>query len=141
MAVRARKSAAALEITRNYLADLVKRVNAWIGTSLSYAQAEKLTDALLDIKDIEKAKTRKKNVREAILSAFAMPAFGTYGQTLYDWINAVTFVNSSPNAEIVARSKVSATDRMIRNIDPNGSGYKFESKAMVLAARFMDGTL
>lgn len=137
MTERARQAAAALETTKRYIRSFGERVQEWISTPLSYAQTEKLTDTLLDIQDVEKAKPRRKNVREAILNAFSMPQFGTHGQNLYDWLNAVTFVNSSPNAEIVTRSKVSATDRMIRNIDPNGSGYKFEAKAEKIAAAFM----
>jgi hypothetical protein len=137
MAERAQKAVAAWKKAHEYIDTLAGRIGEWTAKPVSFAQAEVLTDSLLGIDKLEDASTRAKNVREAILAGFSMPKFGTHGANLYDWVNGVTFVNSSPNAEIVAKSKVGAVDRMIRNVDPNGSGNKLESKALKIAAGFL----
>jgi len=138
MAKRVRTAKAAWKTAEKHIADLAKRINVWSGSTISFADAETLTNALLDIRADKDPSTRTKNVRDAILAGFSMPKFGTYGATLYDWLNAVTFSLSSPNCDIVSKSKVTTIDRMIRNVDPNGSGYKVEAKAESLLARWID---
>jgi len=137
MSERAQAAISAWAQVQDYLDTLSKRIETWSAQAVSFAQAEGLTDKLLGITDLDKASTRKKNVREAILSGFSMPQYGTFGATVYDWMNAVTFINSSPNSAMVKKSKVSAVDRLIRIIDPNGSGYKLEAKAEKIAAAFV----
>lgn len=137
MTTRARNAVAAWQTAEQYIADISERINAWSGKAVSFTQAETLTDSLLGIRKLDDASARKKNMREAVLAAFSMPQFGTNGANLYDWMNAVTFVNSSPHAGIVQSSKVSAVDRTIRNVDPHGSGYIFEAKAEKLATEFL----
>ena len=138
MAKRAKEALEAWDEVQDYVKKLSARIDLWSNKPVTYAQAETLTETLLDITwlDDPKLSTRKKNTREAILQGFNMPNYGTFGATLYDWMNAVTFINSSPNSNSIKKSKVSAVDRLIRIIDPNGSGYKLEAKAERLAAAF-----
>lgn len=137
MAERAKEAVEAWEHAREHIHQLSEKINRYNSAPIVYADAENLTDQLLRIADAEDASTVTKNKREAILRGFAMPQFGTFGKTAWDWLNAVTFVNSSPNAEINKKSKVSDIDRMVRNIDINGSGFKLEQRAEELAAAFI----
>jgi len=137
MAQRVSDAVAAWDKVKEHIAALAARVNIWSGSPITFADAGKLTDSLLGISDLDTASGRKKNMREAILSAFSMPQFGTYGKTGYDWINGVTFVNSSPNSQIVKKSKVDAIDRTVRNMDPNGTGFKVEQKAEKILTSFL----
>jgi hypothetical protein len=139
MAKRAKDAATAFKVAQKHIEELEKRIALWESTPITFAQAEALTDSLLDITNIDdpKLSTRKKNRREAILEGFNMPRWGTMGDTLYDWFNGVTFENSSPNSEAVKKSTVETTDRMIRNVDPNGSGNKHEAKAVRMAHAFI----
>lgn len=143
MTKRVQLAKAAWQTADDHIENLAARINSLSGANVSYGQAEALTDALLDISrgvdisDPKQVSRRKVKTRTAILEAFAMPQYGTTGATLYDWINGVTFVQSSPNAETVKRSKVNAIDRMIRNVLPTESGFKFEAKAHRIADRFL----
>lgn len=137
MKQRAADAVAAWEKVQEHIAELSKRVNVWADSPLTLADAGHLTDSLLEIPKLEDASTNKKNKREAIMGAFNMPEFGTNGTNAYDWINAVTFVNSSPNAENNKKSKVSVIDRTVRNMDANGSGFKVEQKAEKILANFL----
>jgi hypothetical protein len=137
MQERAKDAIAAWEKVQTHIAELSKRVNVWTEADLTFADAKELTNQLVGIVDDEKASTRAKNTRDAIVGAFAKPEFGTYGRTAYDWINAVTFVNSSPDAEANKKSKVSPIDRAIRNVDPNGTGFDRELKAEKILAKFL----
>jgi hypothetical protein len=137
MKERTADAIAAWDKVQEHIRELSKRVNTWKGAPITFADAEHLTDQLLGITDLEATKTRTKNTREGILRAFAMPQFGTYGATAYDWINAVTFENSSPNSASVQKSKVTAIDRAVRNMDPNGTGFKRERQAEEILAAFL----
>lgn len=137
MAERTQDAIAAWDKVQSHIADLAARVNVWNAAPLTFADAEHLTDSLLGITKLEDASTRKKNTRDAILAAFSMPQFGTFGRTGYDWINGVTFINSSPNADSVKASKVSTIDRAVRNMDPNGTGFKLEQKAEKVLTAFI----
>lgn len=137
MAGRTKDAIAAWEKARGHIAKLSDKINAWQSVPLQFADAKNLTDRLVGITDESKASTRAKNKRDAILAAFSMPQFGTYGRNAYDWLNGVTFVNSSPLAEANKRSKVSGIDRTIRNLDMNGSGFAVENRAESLLAELM----
>ena len=139
MGQRAKEAKEAWASANDHIAKVGQRINRWINAPVSMAQAELLTDTLLKITSLDDASTRKKNVRESILDGFQMPQFGTEGATLFDWLNGVTFVNSSPHSDAVSKSSVSPVDRIIRNVDPNGSGYKLEAKAYTLADQFLSG--
>lgn len=136
MAQRAKDAVSAWEKAQEHIRKLSDRINVLQGVSLSFTQAEKLTDRLLDIRDIEKASTRAKNRRSAILAGFSMPQYGTFGRTAWDWMNGVTFINSSPFAEANKASKVSGVDRVVRTLDVNGSGFKLESMANDMIMEF-----
>lgn len=129
MLQRTKDAVAAWEQVREHIRILSEKVNVWRSIPLTFADAANLTDQLLEIKNIEKASTRSKNRRDAILAAFSMPQFGTFGQNANDWLNGVTFVNSSPLAEANKKSKVTAIDRAVRNVDPNGTGFLLEHRA------------
>lgn len=137
MAERTQDAIAAWDKVQQHIADLSARVNVWSQAPLTFADAEHLTDQLLTIGKLDDTSTRKKNTRDAILAAFSMPQFGTFGRTAYDWINGVTFINSSPNADSVKASKVSTIDRAVRNMDPNGTGFKLEQKAEKVLSAFL----
>lgn len=137
MAERTQDAIAAWDKVQQHIADLAERVNVWNSAPITFADAEHLTDQLLDIRPGQEASTRKMNTRDAILAAFSMPQFGTFGRTGYDWINGVTFINSSPNADSVKASKVSTIDRAVRNMDPNGTGFKLEQKAEKVLSAFL----
>jgi hypothetical protein len=139
MLERVKTAKNAWQTAQDHIKTLAAKVNAWDAAPVSNAQAVKLTETLLGIKNLDDAKGNAKNKREAILDGFNMPQFGTYGATLYDWINAVTFYTSSPNSAIVAKSTVNPIDRMIRNVDPQGTGFKMEDAAQKLAAKFIGG--
>lgn len=147
MAKRVAQAKAAWRTADKYIETLATKINSWAGSNISYGQAEMLTDALLgipkgaDLTDSKQVSRQKAKTREAILEAFSMPKFGTNGATVFDWINGVTFVQSSPNSQAVQRSKVNAIDRMIRNVLPTESGYKLEEKAERLIERFLSGDL
>lgn len=137
MQQRAADAVAAWETVQEHIVELSKRVNVWDTSPLTLADAGHLTDQLLTIPKVGNVTGNKKNKRDSIMEAFNMPQFGTNGATAYDWINAVTFVNSSPNAENNKKSKVSAIDRAVRNMDANASGVKFEQKAENILASFL----
>jgi len=137
MKTRAVEAVAAWDKVQEHISELSKRINVWADANITFADAEHLTDQLLGIKKLDDASTRKKNTREGILAAFAMPEFGTYGRTAYDWINGVTFTNSSPNSMMVQKSKVESIDRTVRNIDPNGTGFKLEQQAEKILTGFL----
>lgn len=137
MAERTQDAIAAWDKVQEHIADLAARINVWNAAPLTFKDAEHLTDQLLGVGKLTDASTRKKNTRDAILSAFSMPQYGTFGRTGYDWINGVTFVNSSPNADSVQASKVSTIDRAVRNMDPNGTGFKLEQKAEKVLSAFL----
>lgn len=120
---------------QDHIKRMSEKINIYSNINLSKNDMLKLTNSLLEIKSDE-ISTRTENKRDAIIAAFDMPTYGTNGKTLYDWANAVTFVNSSPFAEINKKSKVSFIDRNVRNIDRNGSGYKFEERAAELIEEF-----
>lgn len=137
MAGRAKDAVAAWEKAQQHIRTLADKINAWQAVPLQFADAKELTNRLLGVKDEENASTRTINKRDAILAAFSMPQFGTFGRNAYDWLNGVTFVNSSPLAEVNKKSKVSAVDRAIRTLDVNGSGFLVEQQAEKILAELV----
>lgn len=137
MCQRTKDAVAAWERVQEHIRVLATKVNAWINVPLQFADAKELTNKLLGVTDEEDASTRTINKRDAIVAAWSMPQYGTNGRNAYDWLNAVTFVNSSPFAEVNKKSKVSAIDRTVRNIDPNGTGFAIELEAEKLLAELV----
>lgn len=134
MAQRTKDAIAAWEKVQDHIRILSEKVNRWQNMPFQAIDAKELTNKLLDITNDDDSSTRSVNKRDAIVSAFNMPNFGTYGKNAYDWLNAVTFVNSSPFADINAKSKVGAIERAVRNMDPNGTGFALEARAEGLLA-------
>lgn len=137
MVARAKDAIAAWSAVQDHIKKLAEKINVWSAIPLQNADVLELSNRLVGITDEDDASTRAKNRRDAIVAAYNMPKFGTYGRTAYDWLNGVTFVNSSPLAEINAKSKVSAIDRAIRTMDTNGTGFAFELKAEELLAELV----
>jgi len=137
MAERVKDAVAAWEQAKAHIARLAEKVALWQSVPMAPMQANALAKRLVGIDDEEEASTRSVNKRDAIMAAFNMPNAGTFGKTAWDWINAVTFVNSSPMAEINKKSKVDATDRLVRNTTVNGTGFKAEAEAEEILAKFI----
>ncbi len=133
MASRARDAVTAWERAREHISELAKRIEVFSNKNLSVAEATSATNKLLGIAREDDASSQAKNKRDAIMQGFARPQAGTNGRTVWDWINGVTYANSSPLAPANVKSKVSAVDRIVRNIDTNGTGLKFERAAQELA--------
>lgn len=129
MVERSQQAVAAWAKVQEHIAGLAERINDWKSVPVSVSQAESLTDRLLGIGKLDDASAQKKNRRTQILGAFDMPAMGTNGATAYDWLNGVTFTNSSPHSETNRKSKVGAVERAVRVTDPNGTGFKLEQRA------------
>lgn len=137
MAERIKDAVAAWEQAKAHIARLAEKVALWQSVSMDKMQATAVTNRLLDITDEEDASTRAKNKRDAIVAAFNMPSVGTDGRTAWDWINAVTFINSSPLADINKKSKVDAVERIVRTTTVNGTGFKAEAEAEEILAEFI----
>ena len=139
MAQRVKDAKNAWVTAQDHIKLLAQKVNAWSGQRITNPQAVRLTNALLGIKAIDDASPQTVSRQESIMGGFDMPQFGTTGETLYDWINAVTFFLSSPNSAAVSKSTVDPVARMIRNVNPQGSGFKLEESAQKLAALMIAG--
>jgi len=137
MNLRLTEAVAAWEQARTHIERLAEKVGVWQAKGMSKGEATDITNRLLGIAKDEDASTRSVNKRDAIVAAFSMPAAGTFGRSAWDWINAVTFVNSSPLADINKKSKVDATDRLVRTTTVNGTGFKAEAEAENLLAEFI----
>lgn len=139
MATRTKDAVAAWEQAREYIRTLADRIAVMKAAKITKADAANLTAKLLGIEGDkeEDISSRSKNRRDAILAGFNMPGFGTFGVSAYDWLNAVTFVNSSPLATINKKSKVDAVDRLVRNVTTNGTGFKMEADANSVLAEFI----
>jgi len=133
MAERAQMAVHTFESVKEYIAGMATRMNAWQNCVVNASGIETLTDALLGIKKDDDLKGGLQNKRDAILNASDLSEFGTHGKTVADFVNAVTFYNSSPFADVNKKSQVSGVDRMIRNVAPDASGWKLEQKALILA--------
>jgi hypothetical protein len=119
---------------REKIADLANRINAWQAISVSKDDAGDLTKTLLGIRDLDKVASRTRNKFDSILSGFDNRNAGTFGRSAWDFLNAVTFFTSSPLSGSNVKSKVLSVDRMLRNIDPNGTGFALERQAEKLVA-------
>jgi len=137
MAERVKDAVAAWEQAKSHIARLAEKVGVWQSKSMSKGEAVSITNRLLAIASDEGASTRSVNKRDAIVAAFNMPSVGTFGKTAWDWINAVTFANSSPLAEMNRKSKVDAVDRLVRTTTVNGTGFRDEARAEELLASFI----
>ena len=118
------------ENVQQHIATLSERINVWSNISLATEDAESLTHKLFAVSDPKKMATRTANRVDRVLAAFNDPKNGTFGKSGWDWLNAVTFTTSHGET----KSKVDPMDRLVRNITPNGSGFKLEQRAEKLLA-------
>lgn len=140
MQERIKRAIETWENAKKKIRRLADRIQFWNDLPLTLPEATTLTDRLLEIDPTEKPSTRTQNRREAILAAFDRADIGTHGQSAYDWLNAVTFVVSSPDCGLNATSTTPAGDRMIRCIDPLGSGFDMERSAKILVDSLARGS-
>lgn len=136
---RAKLAIQAWEALREHVGKLAERVNVWKSVPLTLADATMLTDRILGIEGKADADIsgQAQNRKESILAGFNVPKFGTFGQTAYDLINAVTFDTSSPFSPRNAKSKVGGLERVVRNVSETGSGFVFEVKAEKVLANYI----
>lgn len=135
MAERVKAAVDAWEQVKEHIARLSERVNRWQSSPLTKADATELANRLFGITNESKAATRTKNRRDAVVTAFDSPQYGTNGANAWDWLNAVTFFTSSPYAP--SNKKVDPIARTLRATDSNGSGFSLESKAERLIESFI----
>jgi hypothetical protein len=123
------------ENVQDHIRKLADRIDVFSGFAMDEAAALAATDKLLSIdgKAEDAISTRSKNKRDAIMAGFNKREAGTDGDSLWDWYNGVTYFLSSPSAEINVKSKVDPLDRLVRNVNPDGSGAKVEERAMDIA--------
>lgn len=129
------------ENVQSHIRELADRIDVFSGFKMDDAAALAATDKLLAIdgRAEDAISTRAKNKRDAIMAGFNKPEAGTDGDSLWDWYNGVTYFLSSPQAEINVKSKVDPLDRIVRNVSPDGSGAKVESRAMDIALDLIAG--
>ena len=121
------------ENVQTHISKLAERIQTFSSINLTEADALSLTDKLIGVngKTLEQMSGQAKTRRDLIMRGFNMPEMGTNGSNAYDWLNAVTWAQSSPVA--TAKSKVSAEARMIRNVSSDGTGARMELAARKLA--------
>lgn len=125
---RFKDAVARWEDAQNQIRKLAERIERLSAVKISVADATKLADDLLGIRaDADKLSTNKENKKDAILASFNNPKLGTYGANAWDFMNAVTYLTSNGPG-----SKVQGIKRVVRNIEPNGTGFKLESEALAL---------
>lgn len=135
MAERVKGAIDAWAQIRQHIDKLAERVNRWQSSPITKADARELANRLTGVVQEDKASTRTKNRRDAIVAAFDSPTYGTNGQNAWDWLNAVTFFASSPYAD--ANRKVDPTARVLRATGENGTAVKLERKAESLIESFL----
>lgn len=118
---------------QKHIAGMAADIQMFKSFGVSRKEAEQLTAKLLGIlgKGDKEISAQARNKRDRIINGFNLPAMGTNGQNLYDWFNAVTWMLSSPHAN--AKSKVSPTQRMVRTVDRQGTGFRLENRARQIA--------
>lgn len=99
---------------------------------MSLTEAEAFIDSLLKIKVGEKVSTQKRNLKAALLDAFCMPRFGTFGKTVADMYHGVAWVGSHYTA-----SKSKLTDDDIMESLLEGTRGNRERQAMESLDRFV----
>lgn len=134
---RMERAVAGWDAARQKIVELSIRITDLDQKLLTVEQASLLTRDLFKIgnTELDDLKTRTRNRYDAVMDAFENRDAGTSGETAWDWLNAVTFYTSSPNAPTSKKSKVQPIERMIRNIDPHGTGFVLEKTATELVAQ------
>jgi hypothetical protein len=120
--------------------DMDRRMTELSGVPMTFEQFTKAADALhgtrvegdviIDVKTLQPASTRKRNIREEILAATNMPSMGTNGASAADFYNAVTY-RLSHLRDGSSRSQTAQTDSLLA-----GSGRREELRAMEILSGF-----
>jgi len=129
MQTRAKDTVNAWEKVQNHFKKMAERITVLSDIPMDSVAALGLTRDLLDVAG--DPSTRTQNRIDAIMGGFDNATLGTRGETAWDWLNAVTSFTSNGQKG----SKVSVLDRTIRNVDPNGTGFKLEQKAESILAK------
>lgn len=134
MAARAKVAVATWDAAQKHVRRLAERIDVFSGIAVSETQAEQLTRDLLSVSgtDRDKWSGQARTQFDATMAAFDDPKNGTDGNDAWDFLNAVTYGNSNA----AKGSKVSAIARVMRNIEPNGTGVAKEAKAIKLVSAF-----
>lgn len=119
-----------------------QRMTELSGVPMTYEDFARATDALhgtrvendivIDVKTLQPASTRKRNIREEILAATNMPDMGTNGATAADFYNAVTY-RLSHLRDGSTRSQTAQTDSLL-----GGSGRAEELRSMAILDSFIE---
>jgi hypothetical protein len=115
-----------------FIVNLANKLRNLKDVPMSLVEAEQFIDALLKIQPGEEYSTQKRNLRAALLDAFNMPRFGTYGSTSADMYHGVTRVGSYYTA---SKSKLTHDDIMVGLLE--GTRGERERRALVLLDRFV----
>jgi hypothetical protein len=117
---------------RNLINMMAARLRGMGEVSMSLTEAELFVDELLKLDQGKKISTQSRNLRAAILDAFNMPRFGTFGKTVADMYHAVAWIGSHYTAE---RSKLSDQDIMESLLE--GTRGDRERRSMTMLDRFV----
>ena len=79
-----------LGLTQDYFAEMQQTLSGLNQQPLTADEASAFTRLLLPAKDEKDVPTRTTNMRDEILKRYNCPATGTFGQTRWDMLNAVT---------------------------------------------------
>jgi len=111
---------------------MAAKLRSFVDVPMSFTEAEAFVDELLKIKDGEKISTQTRNLRAALMDAFNMPRFGTFGRSTADMYHATVWIGSHYTAE---NSKLSNDDIMESLLE--GTRGQREERAMILLDRFV----
>jgi hypothetical protein len=116
---------------RGLINAMAAKLRGMVDVPMNLSEAEIFVDELLKIKADEKPSTQKRNLRAAILDAFCMPRFGTFGKSAADMYHGVVWIGSHYTAE---SSKLSNEDIMESLLE--GTRGEREQRAMTMLDRF-----
>jgi uncharacterized protein (UPF0332 family) len=112
---------------RRLINSMASRLHSMGEVSMSLTEAERFVDKLLKLDQGKKISTQARNLRAAILDAFNMPRFGTFGKSAADMYHAVVWVGSHYTSD---KSKLSDND-IVESLLEGTRGDR-EQRAMVL---------
>lgn len=121
---------------RSLIDTMAAKLRGFGEVTMTLGEAEAFIDGLLKIKVGEKVSTQKRNLKAALLDAFNMPRFGTFGRTVADMYHATAWVGSHYTA---GKSKLTDDDILDSLLEGTRGGR--EKKAMDMLDRFVSRKL
>lgn len=115
---------------------MAARLRSMVDVPMTLTEAEIFVDELLKIQSGEKPSTQKRNLKAALMDAFCMPRFGTFGKSAADMYHAVAWIGSHYTAE---SSKLSNEDIMESLLEGTRGGR--EKRAIEMLDRFVSRKL